>query len=238
MPRSRRTPALLAGAALVAGTVWFGNDALRRLEPDTPSASHGTPADGHLVHGKRIPTAGPGHTTYSRLGALLGRTSAHGTVRDVLLDAFAALADDPTFAHRVVVGETGWPSGGPFRPHKTHQNGLAVDIFVPVSDAAGAPAPPLLHPGNLWGYRLDFDADGRLGDRSIDFPALARLLGAIDAAARDHGARVERVVFDPALQPRLFDAPGGRALARRLPFSKTRAWVRHDEHVHLVFRLP
>lgn len=222
---------LLVAAGLVAR---FGNDVARRFESDADSRSHGTPADGRLEHGKRLPTAGANFTAYSWLGATLGRNAVHGTVRDVLLDAFAAVAvthPDVTF----VYGETGWPGGGPFPPHKTHRNGTSVDLFVPVR-RDGAPAVLPTWPHNRWGYDVELDDHGIGGGLTIDWDALAALLLAIDAAAAQNGAAIRLVIFEVPLQRRLFAETKRRGL-RNLPWSTKPAWVRHDEHVHVDFTL-
>ncbi|MGL1409600.1 penicillin-insensitive murein endopeptidase, partial [Vibrio parahaemolyticus] len=79
---------------------------------------------------------GPNFTPYSRLGVALGRTHVHAQVAEIVADAYASLARR-TPEIRYVYGESGWPSGGRFRPHRSHQNGLSVDFFVPVRDADG-----------------------------------------------------------------------------------------------------
>ena len=64
-------------------------------------------------------------------------------VAAVIEAAYASLAvSDP--AKKYVYGESGWPAGGRIRPHRTHQNGTAVDFMVPVVDATGrsVPFPP------------------------------------------------------------------------------------------------
>lgn len=158
----------------------------------------------------------------------------HGDVRAALLDAYATLAaarPDDCY----VYGETGWPEGGRFRPHRTHRNGMAVDFFVPVTDADAAPHCLGTHALNRWGYDIEFDADGRSGSDRIDFAAMAAHLHALADAAAANGLRIDTVIFDPALHRALFAAPGGDRLRGRMRFSPRQAWVRHDEHYHVVF---
>ena len=50
----------------------------------------------------------------------------------------------------------GWPKGGAFWPHRSHENGLSVDVFVPVRDAAGQAREVPTWPWNRFGYGLDF----------------------------------------------------------------------------------
>ncbi|WP_434042754.1 MULTISPECIES: penicillin-insensitive murein endopeptidase [Sorangium] len=221
---------LFVGPVVVAhGRVW--------LDGAAPSESAGSPAQGRLVHGHPLPPTGPGHVTYSYLGASFGRQYVHGAVRDALLDAFAAVAAARP-GRRFVVGETGHRRGGPFWPHRTHQNGLSVDIFVPLRDGAGRPEDVATYPWNKLGYGVEFDAQGRRGDLTIDFDDLARLLSALDEKARSRGLRVQRIILAPEYVPLLLASPAGRALG---PLSgailRRQVWVRHDEHVHIDFAL-
>lgn len=235
----RRRLVLGAGGivAVLGLAVVAGNDALRLLQDGRPSTSTGTTARGTLRQGKRLPTSGPNFRSYSRLGALLGRTSVHSTVRTVVLAAYADLAHshpELTF----VLGETGWPSGGPFRPHRTHQNGLSVDFMVPVRNGRGAPVALPTWPWTRFGYDLQFSATGTLDELRIDFEAIALHLAALDREARAHGTGIARLIIAPEFQPLLWATPTGRTLRGRFPVMTTRAWVRHDEHYHVDFETP
>jgi penicillin-insensitive murein endopeptidase len=203
------------------------------LDGAQTSVSHGTPSGGHLEHGKAIPPWGAGYRTYSYLGSALGRQYVNGDVRDTLLEAFrvcAARREGRTF----VLGETGWPGGGPFWPHRTHRNGMSVDVFVPLADAAGRPAMPGTWPWNLWGYALELDARGRLGNHRIDFEALADLLLELQRQAARRRLRIARVILAPEYLPRLLEAGPDLAPLSGV-FLRTPAWVRHDDHVHVDF---
>jgi penicillin-insensitive murein endopeptidase len=227
---------LLFGGLLLAwlAVLRWGNDFAIVLEDDAPSRSHGTPANGRLENGKRLPSRGDNFRAYSSLGTLVGRNAVHHAVRDAVIDAYAALASSRPDT-RYVYAETGWPSGGRLRPHRTHRNGMAVDFHVPVVGADGRSRWLPSHPGNQWGYGLEFDADGRLDGLRIDFDAMVAHLLALEEAARGHGLRIEVVIFDPPLHASLFAAEGGARLRQRVRFSPRAAWVRHDEHYHVVF---
>ena len=222
--------------ALWLCTWWWGNDLLRAFEPDRPSVSHGTTSEGSLEYGKRLPTSGENFHAYSRLGALLGRNSVHSTVQGIVLAAYDSLA----VIHpevEFVYGETGWPSGGPFAPHRTHGTGTSVDRFVPVLDGDGRPTSLPTRPWNKFGYSIEFDAEGRWNDYRIDFETLASHLLVLDAEARRHGARIERVILAPEFEDELAASEVGRRALATLPWMKGRPWVRHDEHYHVDFGL-
>ena len=223
-------------AVVFAVELYYGNDLLRLLQNDTPSISHGTTSNGSLEHGKRLPTRGPNFNSYAQLGALLGRTAVHHRVRDAVMDAFDLLyTTHPEL--RFMIGETGKVNGGPFPPHRTHQNGLSVDFMVPVRDENGAVATFPSSPFNKFGYNIEFDKDGRYASYIIDLEALALHLTALGTAAAKHNLAIDRVIFDPVLQPLLFAAPSGEALPNKFSFSRQQAWVRHDEHYHVDFRI-
>ncbi|WP_437965743.1 penicillin-insensitive murein endopeptidase [Sorangium sp. So ce260] len=239
MPRVRhrlaRRLALAAGLLLLApvvvahGRVW--------LDDGAPSESAGSPAQGRLLHGHAIPPSGPGYVTYSYLGASLGRQYAHGAVRDALREAFAAVSAARP-GRRFVVGETGHRRGGPLWPHRTHQNGLSVDIFVPLRDSAGQPADVATYPWNKLGYGLEFDAQGRRGDLTIDFDDLALLLSALDEKARPRGLRIQRIILAPEYVPLLLASPAGRKLGPLAgSILRRQVWWRHDEHAHIDFAI-
>ena len=235
MSRRRKRWLLLLGVLLAwLAILRWGNDLAIALQDDAPSRSHGTPGNGRLENGKRLPSRGDNFRAYSSLGTLLGRNAVHHAVRDAVVDAYAALAVSQP-RNRYVYAESGWPSGGRFRPHRTLRNGMAVDFHVPVVDAGGEPRWLPTYPWNQWGYRLEFDGRGRLGRLRIDFDAMAAHLQALEEAARDHGLRIEVVIFDPPLHAALFSAQGMDALRTRVRFTPRAAWVRHDEHYHVVF---
>ena len=233
---NRRSVLFVGLLILMATVVRYGNAVLILFESDAPSESIGSRAEGRLKNGKRLPSRGRNFSTYSDLGALLGRTSVHGRVRSTLLDAFAALENELP-AIRFQLGETGWPRGGRFRPHKTHQHGLSVDFMVPMRDERSRSVHLPCRPWNKFGYSLELDGEGRLGDLRIDFDAVAAHLLALVEAGREHGVELELVILDPKLQPLLLATSKGPELRRRIPLSTRRAWVRHDEHYHVDFRL-
>ena len=224
----------LATLLTVSIAIRYGNTLFILAESDTPSESHGTTSNGSLSNGKRLPTTGSNFVTYSYLGSTLGRNSVHNKVRDIVLEAYAAMAVEyPDL--RFVLGETGWPGGGSFRPHKSHSNGLSVDFMVPVRDENGRPTSLPTSIFNKFGYGIEFDSSGKADSLTIDFDAMALHLTQLKQATQNHGLNIELVIFDPTLQSKLFATNAGRALPSILRFSTSPSWVRHDEHYHVDF---
>ena len=236
MRRVRLIQLVAAGLVFSSSAwIWFGNGLARRFEDSTPSCSQGTTSAGWLEHGKRLPTKGPNFRAYSRLGAALGRNAVHGQVRETVVMTYArahATLPDVKF----VYGETGWPSGGPFSPHRTHENGLSVDFMVPVLTRDGTPTVLPTWPWHKFGYAIEFDLEGAA-------IAPSRLSGhrytlqALEDAALQQGLTIARVIFAPRLVEHLSKVRGGRALVARLPFMRGKPWVRHDEHYHIDFTI-
>ena len=207
--------------------------------PNFASASQcfGNTQNGRLEGGVKLPFAGKNFVSYSRSADLAGRTYVHQEVATIVTSAYGALATShPNKVFKYA--ETGFKQGGQFKPHKTHRNGLSVDFMVPVLDAQGRSVHLPTHLFNRLGYDLEFDHQGRLQQWTIDFEALAAHLVALHQAATAQGRDLQRVIFDPKLQPQLLATKHGDYLSKYLRLSKRQAWVRHDEHYHVDFVVP
>lgn len=201
------------------------------------SQCFGTVSNGRIEGSVKLPLSGPNFTAYSTLGATTGRTHVHSKVAEIIAAAYGAAATtDPSVTY--VYGETGWPSGRRIRPHRTHQNGLSVDFFVPVRNEVGKSVPLPTGLTNKLGYDIEFNANAKYGEYKIDFPALAEHLYQLHVAAKERGAGIALVIFDAPFLPKLFATPRGPYLQEHLPFMKGHPWVRHDEHYHVDFAVP
>ena len=199
------------------------------------SVCYGTPESGRLEGGVSLPLAGVNYASHSALGWALGRAYVHSQVRSLLLATYARL-EQAAPAMTYVYGETGWGLGGRFPPHKTHQNGLSVDFMVPVTlDGRSVPLPTSLT--NQFGYGIEFDDHGRWGPYRIDFEAIGEHLYQLSVEGGKQGVGIARVIFEVPLQRLLWQTRRGQYLREHLKFSTRRAWVRHDEHYHIDFRL-
>lgn len=202
----------------------------------TESRCFGTPANGRLESGVALDYEGVNFSPYSAIGVGLGRTYVHSRVARTVAAAYAALAVELPRAV-FVYGESGWEDGGRIKPHRTHQNGLSVDFMVPVRNADGASVPLPTGVTNKFGYAIEFDAQASDGRLSIDFEAMAAHLHALHVAARAEGIDIGRVIFERQWLPRLHATRYGAYLRKHVEFMRTDAWVRHDEHYHVDFRV-
>lgn len=201
------------------------------------SQCYGTVSNGRIENSVKLPASGKNFNAYSSLGAAAGRTHVHSKVAEIIISAYGELAkNQPSTVY--VYGETGWSSGGRLRPHRTHQNGLSVDFFVPVRNAEGKSVPLPTGLTNKLGYDIEFDQAGKFGEYTIDFPALAEHLYQLQQIAQAKGSGISLVILDPAYLPKLFATARGPHLQRTLPFMKGKPWVRHDEHYHVDFSVP
>jgi penicillin-insensitive murein endopeptidase len=202
-----------------------------------PSTCTGTTANGSLKNGVQLPASGTNYTGYSDVARLAGRTYVHSEVRDIIVAAYARLEkEEPQKIYKYA--ETGFREGGPFKPHKTHRNGLSVDFMTPVKNQKGESVHLPTHPLNRFGYDIEFDSQGQYEDLTIDYDALAAHIVALHKEAKAKGRDIWRVIFDPSLQPKLFATRHGPYLQQHVTFLKTQSWVRHDEHYHVDFAIP
>ncbi len=197
------------------------------------STCYGTLAKGSLKNGVALPLTGTNFQAYSALAASLGRTFVHSTVRDIVVESYQTLQDSyPN--QQFVYAETGLPEGGYFKPHKTHQNGLSIDFFVPVK-RNGVSVPLPADYSNRLGYDIEFDKNGSFGEYQIDFEAMANHIMAIYHSAEQRGVGISKIIFDPRLQPLLWRTQHGKFIKSHIRFNHKQAWVRHDEHYHIDF---
>lgn len=228
----KRGLVLLGCVVVVFGVLlWIGG-----RSSDRTSTCFGSGSQGAIRDAWKLPRKGANFRAYSQLGWLAGRTFVHSIVHDIVLDAYQKLAASHP-DHVFVYGETGLAGGGSFVPHRTHQNGLSVDFMVPVRDATGAIAEIPTSVTQKFGYDLEFDKSGKLGDLEIDFEAIALHLSELKRSATRQHAKIARVIFEPELQARLTRTRAWSDI-RELPFRTKPAWIRHDEHYHVDFEVP
>ena len=201
------------------------------------STCYGTTSNGRLENGVQLPSSGNNFVGYSSVARLAGRTYVHSSVKDIVVAAYANL--ELAYPNKVYkYAETGFENGGQFKPHKTHRNGLSIDFITPVVDKDGKSVHLPTNPLNKLGYKIEFDKNGVYDGVHIDYEALAAHIVALHKEAKFMGFDLWRVIFDPKLQPKLFETKHSKYLKGNIQFSKKRSWVRHDEHYHVDFSVP
>ena len=211
--------------------------ALAQCAPAAASQCYGRPGNGRLDGGVKLPLQGDNFSAYSPVAVAASRTFLHATAARIVVDAYARLKTSSP-ASQYVYGETGLAAGGRFAPHRTHQNGLSIDFFVPVHDASGVSVALPTQAHARFGYDIEFNGAGKYQQFTIDFPALAEHLNQLDGAARGHSVRIGNVIIDPQFLPMLLATRRGPWLKKNIPFMKGKPSVRHDEHYHVDFALP
>jgi len=208
------------------------------LLSSTVSAStcFGSTSNGRLEEACKLPLSGANYSSYSTVLWVAGRTYVHCKVRDVLVNSYKALRHTSS-GYVFVYGETGKKNGGVFKPHKTHQNGLSVDLMIPVKNADGESVKLPTHILNKYGYDIDFTLDGIYKNLVIDYEAFAAQLAAIKTEAKSQGIGIWRVLFDPKMQHNLRLTSHWQQISD-IPMSTKRSWVRHDDHFHIDFIIP
>ena len=104
------------------------------------ATSRGLPYAGTLSEGTQLPVDGPDWVTWDPVTdsvpnqprRLYGNEHTIRTIVSVLGAYRAAHPDAP----RVVVGDISFRGGGPMDQHRSHQNGLDVDVYYPRRDGA------------------------------------------------------------------------------------------------------
>ncbi len=209
-------------------------DLLLQMESGKASQSLGTPGKGSLVNGKRMHYSGPNFTTYSFFGYLAGRTFVHEKVRKTVLATYQK-CETALPEIEFVLMETGHRKGGQFSPHRSHQNGLSVDFMTPLLKNEEPYNSHHIFKG--WGYGYVFDNEGKKGDIKIDYETMAKHLLLLHETAGENGLRIKKVIFDPVLQPYLFQTPSGKKLQGKFYFTRGRVLFRHDDHYHVDFEI-
>lgn len=223
-----RMPILLfLGIALIGACLSPATNALAspwaqvRTVSAGPPAAIGEAANGCLAGAQALPAEGKGYVQIRRERQ---RQFGHPQTLDFVRDLGAAQARQT--GRYVMIGDLSQPRGGLMSSsHRSHQNGLDLDVWFLLADSPGqaqrdwpeSGAPPSmvaaggLSVNGLWG------PDQRL---------LLKL------AAED--GRVERIFVNPAIKQRLCDGErGDRGWLRKL-----RPWRGHDAHFHVRLKCP
>jgi penicillin-insensitive murein endopeptidase len=206
-----------------------------------PSQSKGAVSGGSLINGRLMPFSGPNFQYFDTASYLGGRAFVHEKVRQIVLDAYAALSVKVPGRHFYTM-ECSREHGGEMSPHKTHQNGTSVDFMMPKL-RSGKPYYGLDSLGAAH-YWLSFDENGRYSEDQtviIDFETVAQHLLLLDDAAKKQGYQLSKVIFKMEMKDELLATPSGQQILQRgIYITKNLSPLinaLHDEHYHVDFVL-
>ena len=207
-----------------------------------------TRQSGELIGTRSLAPYGKGYRTYSLLGSAIGRQYAHHKVIETLEEAFENLHVET--GRTFDIAEIGHKNGGKFSPHRTHRDGLSVDIMTPMKTEEGHPARLNTGPLSLWGYCWHIDPkNNRLNgykwdvlpgskypelcptiqmssEKEVDFDMMLRIIQELSSVARSKGGRIKYIIVAPSYVSSLRGS--GVTLS-------TKAKIIHDDHIHIEF---
>jgi len=223
MDRSTRTAACLSTLLLTAGLALpaqAGPWGQVKTPSEGPTVVIGETSNGCIGGAQALPAEGAGYVSVRRY-----RNRFYG--HPELLRLVTSLGQ--TMARRgsqlVMVGDLSQPRGGLMSSsHRSHQNGLDVDVWFKLAPSAAA---------------ANRDTAGTLDPPSMvsrDGETLGPLWGEeqralLKAAADD--ARVDRIFVNPAIKRGLCQSERDRGWLRKI-----RPWFGHDAHFHVRIHCP
>jgi len=202
------------------------------------SISHGTVGNGTLENAWLIPYKGPNYKYFSPFSYyVLGNGFVHSKLYSTLLEAFHQCESTCT-DHQFRVMECANRHGGKMLIHRTHQTGLSVDLMTPMMKKGRQYK--MTDRFGVGHYLLDYDEHGHWTKNvEVDFETMAKLILAIDDAAKNNGLKLSKVILKIDLKDEFYASPSGQKVkVRGIYFAMALPKVvdnMHDDHIHLDF---
>ena len=214
---------------------------LTHVQDSVPSESIGSVSNGQLKNGTLIPFSGSNYSYFDSVSYLSGRAFTHRSVAKTLLTSFSSL--DSLLPDRVFkIMECSNKHGGKIYPHRTHQNGMSIDLMMP-KKKDGQPYYGLDNQGGNH-YLLDFDNSGRYTKDSsiiIDFDVLGKQLLDLQTSAKKSGLRIKKVILKMELRDELYASKHGQELKKSGIYITRNLTpiinMLHDDHFHIDFEI-
>lgn len=206
------------------------------------SQSIGSVRNGSMKNGFIFPWSGENYRYFSPLSYyIMDNGYAHHKVHDAMLYAFKNLASTaPGIQWRLM--ETNGRNGGNMLIHRTHENGMSVDLMIPKKN--GDRQSRFWDRVGMWHYLLDFDDEGGFylnNNVKLDLENLAKAILAIDDGARQNGLRIRKILLRTRLLDEFYSTKSGKEVRRRKIYIPQRLpyWVDrvHDDHIHVDFEI-
>jgi penicillin-insensitive murein endopeptidase len=204
------------------------------------SKSIGSVREGKLQNGWLMPFQGKNFNYFSRFSYyILNNAYVHSSVYQMLMDSYRT-CETTCPGNTFVLMECTRKRGGQMLIHWTHQNGTSVDFMVPKKRQDDKNI--LSNHAGMFHYLFKFDQEGKFSfspKTEIDFETMAKHILALDDAARSHGLRIRKFLFNTNMHDELFSTPSGIILQQRdlrikSPLSDLINKY-HDDHYHVDF---
>lgn len=205
-----------------------------------PSTSIGSPGNGTLKNAKILPPKGKNFFYFDSASYAQDRAFTHSIVREILLNTYEEL--DVLYPGRIFgIMEASNKNGGKMDPHRTHQNGMSIDLMYPKLKNnvpyRGLDTIGFMH------YLLDFDDEGIFHDDAsicIDFPTTAHHIYLLSEEAENLNYKIDKVIVYTAYLDKLLNTPYGKLLKRKGIYFAQKLSPKinslHDDHFHVDFK--
>ena len=186
-----------------------------------PAAAIGGPSNGCIAGAEELPAEGAGFVSIRR-----HRNRYYGHPETIRLVKELGRALSKRTNELMMVGDLSQPRGGPMSSmHRSHQNGMDVDIWFNLTASARSANKQ---------YRGSRDPESMVGrgggDLSKAWGKQQRFL--LKSAAEN--PRVDRIMVNPAIKRALCRSENGN----RKWLRKLRPWWGHDAHFHVRLKCP
>jgi len=214
---------------------------LEHNQDSLATRSIGSVSRGRLENGTIIPYSGSNYSYFDTASYISGRAFTHQLVAQTVLNTFKKIEDKgETRKYRVM--EFSNEHGGKMFPHRTHQNGLSVDMMMPLKKN-DKPYYELDDLGAMH-YLLEFNKDGQYVDDttvSIDFEQVAKEIVTMNKEAKNLGLKITKVIFNTDLKDELYSTSYGQILMSSGPYITRNLEPvineLHDDHFHVDFEI-
>ena len=212
---------------------------LSHVNNSIKSTSSGTVSNGTLINSTLLPFHSEHLSYFDQYSYLQGRGFMHSEVAEIIDESFKRIKKiypERTF----YIMECSAQHGGKLEPHRTHQNGMSVDLMSP--KLKNGEANIQLDTIGVQHYFLEFNNKGQyLKDTTIvlDFETIAHEIIEIDKVAREKGYKISKVIFKVELKKYLYKTFLGKELTQReIYFAQNLTPIinaLHEDHFHIDF---
>jgi penicillin-insensitive murein endopeptidase len=214
---------------------------LENFQDSLKTKSIGSVSRGSLQNGTLIPFSGSNFMYFDTASYLSGRAFTNHLVAQTVINTFKTFELNGE-KRKFSIMEFSNEHGGKMFPHRTHQNGMSVDMMMPLMKD-GKPYYDLDDLGAMH-YLLEFNKEGQyINDTtiSIDFEMVANEINQMRIEAEKLGLKITKVIFNTDLRDELFATTHGQLFATNGPYITRNLEPvindLHDDHFHVDFEI-